>query len=115
MHTHTCQQCGHDYDGGDTPSQVGEDRWQCDCPSPVACADCAPALYQPVCAQCDEDGVITLATEKRGDRDLCSNCAQHEDEAAHERSLSSYYGGASDQSDRERMASADRLNREGRY
>lgn len=62
------------------------------------------------CLPCEEAGVITLATEARHGEPYCSNCAQHQDEAAHEASLSEYYGGASCQSDRERF-NVDAMNR----
>jgi len=47
------------------------------------------------CLKCEEDGTDTLATEERHGDPLCSNCAQHQDEAAYERMLDSFYGGSS--------------------
>lgn len=66
------------------------------------------SLYEPICAACDEDGIITLATEERFGIWLCASCATAEDEAAYERMLADYYGGASAQTVNEQSQAAHR-------
>ena len=67
--------------------------------------------YQPVCQACDEDGVITLATEERDGDPYCANCAQNRDEKAYEAMLDDFYGGCGAVSMVEHMDAAYRLDR----
>jgi len=103
-HVHICQWCEGRYPGTTLLVEI-DDRGNCACECPVKdeCPECSPDLYKPVCVTCDEDGVITLATEQRDGEDLCANHAQSRDEKAYERILSDFYGGSGPQSDRERF------------
>lgn len=70
------------------------------------------SLYEPICARCDENGRITLATEEHMGEHYCSNCLSTMAEAAHERMIEDFYGGSSPQSINEQYQAAARDRRE---
>lgn len=114
-HFHICKWCDTRYPGDallvEGVDDNGRYRAECACAVTYQCRECAPELYRPVCVDCDDEGVISLATEKRWDHDLCSDCATNRDEKAHEASLSEFYGGASCQTVKEHAAHVHALDR----
>ena len=68
----------------------------------------APSVLE--CERCAEQP----ATVNRFDVMVCSDCDTSMNEAAYERSLSDYYGGASAQNESERTHAAHAAKREGR-
>jgi hypothetical protein len=52
------------------------------------------SLYEPICARCDENGIITLATEEHMGERYCGDCLSTMAEAAYERMCEDFYGGS---------------------
>lgn len=114
--THRCQWCDSDYacetfEQGET--EDGHAVSRCDCQVKDECVKCSPDLYKPLCVQCDEMGEYALGVEQvEGPLGRQWACTKHVNEAGE---AGATMWSTEDVGAGERMASADRLNREGRY
>lgn len=64
------------------------------------------STYEPICARCDEDGVVTLATDEHMGEHYCNNCFTNMAEAAYERMCEDFYGGSGPQTVQEQYDAA---------